>query len=426
MPSPPASTPVPTPTFDPGRAILPTVAIPTRTPTPAQKDVAAETMDSIGSRVSILRGIFAIKPVERRFIDRDDLEAGLRADLEDDREEVNDYQKLLIAMGLLSDGDDLFELIVELRSEQVIGYFDTEDKQLYIVGDGSEFGPYDQMTYAHEFTHALQQDRFDIHSLIDSAESNSDASRAVAALVEGDATLVQTIYVFQHVDQEEQQAIAQAVRSGPQDVFDSAPYVLQRTTTFPYLVGPAFVFALYSSENDWAPVNRAYELLPISTEQILHPEKYLAGERPVAVELPDVAGALGGGWSVLDEDTLGELLLGIYLETGADQEVAAEAAAGWGGDRYALLSGPGDATLLASLVVWDTEEDAAEFHQTFLDHMRNQTGQEWEAPDAEGGDHLMALPGRTVLLRLDGDRTLLVVAPDVGLAQAAGDAFPKE
>ena len=187
------------------------------------------------------------------------------------------------------------------------------------------------------------------------------------------------------------------------------------------------MFALYSSENGWASVNRAYDLLPASTEQILHPDKYVAGEQPVEVDLPDVAGALGGGWSVLDEDTLGELLLSVYLETGVEQEVAAQAAAGWGGDRYALLNGPDEATLLASLVVWDTNKtDATEFHQAFLDHMRSSTDQQWEAPDAEGGDRLMVLPGRTVLLRLDGDRTLLVVAPDAALAQAAGDAFPRE
>ena len=194
-------------------------------------------------------------------------------------------------------------------------------------------------------------------------------------------------------------------------------------STFPYREGPSFVFGLYSTENDWDPVNRAFESLPASTEQVLHLDKYLAGEAPIVVELPDVAGALGPGWAVLDEDTMGELLLSVYLETGVDRERAAEAAAGWGGDRYVLLSGPDEAPVLASLIAWDTEDDARDFHQTFLDHMRGLTGQEWEASDAEVTEQVIVLPSRTVLLRLDGDRTLLVVAPDAALAEAAAGEF---
>jgi hypothetical protein len=194
-------------------------------------------------------------------------------------------------------------------------------------------------------------------------------------------------------------------------------------TTFPYLEGPSFVFGLYSTENDWEPVNRAFDSLPASTEQVLHLDKYLAGEAPIDVELPDIAGALGPGWTVLDEDTIGELLLAVYLETGVPPERAAQAAAGWGGDRYVLLSDPDEATVLASLIVWDTEGDAQDFHQTFLDHMLGLTGLQWEPPDTDGADQVMVLPSRTVLLRLDGDRTLLVVAPDAALAEAAATGF---
>ena len=125
---------------------------------------------------------------------------------------------------------------------------------------------------------------------------------------------------------------------------------------------------------------------------------------------------------VVDEDTIGELLIAVYLEIGVTPERAAKAAAGWGGDRYVLLSGPNDAIALASLIAWDTEDDAADFYQTFLHHMASLTGSQWKTSDREGTQQMVLL-NRTVLLRLDGDRTLLIVAPDAALATAAAGEF---
>lgn len=245
------NTPAPAPTFDPGQSILPTIALPTHTPTPTQRDIITSAMDSIGSRVSIFRGIFALKPVERDFIKRDKYIADLRIELKEDHEHIYLFQQLLVALGLLSETDDLLELMIGLQGEDVIGFFDTQDERLYIVDDGSAFGPYQHMIYAHEFVHALQQDRFDIRAISESLKHNSDRSRAFHALVEGDATFSHTIYVFQHIDQDQRDTIVEAIQARPREVFDSAPYLLQRTTNFPYVEGASFVFELYATENNW-------------------------------------------------------------------------------------------------------------------------------------------------------------------------------
>ena len=81
--------------------------------------------------------------------------------------------------------------------EQVIGLFDSEEKQLYIVSDADEIGALDEATYAHEFTHGLQQQHFDIHSTKKSLEGNSDQALDYRGVVEGDATLAETVYMFQ-------------------------------------------------------------------------------------------------------------------------------------------------------------------------------------------------------------------------------------
>ena len=108
-------------------------------------------------------------------------------------------------------------------------------------------------------------------------------------------------------------------------------------------------------------MNEAFGNPPTSTEQVLHPQKYVSGEGPVAVSLPDVADALGEDWEEVYSDVMGEFFLRTYLETRTAEPAAALAAAGWGGDRYALLRGPGDEYALVSLIEWDTGQDAREF-----------------------------------------------------------------
>jgi len=108
-----------------------------------------------------------------------------------------------------------------------------------------------------------------------------------------------------------------------------------------------------------------YDDLPRSTEQILHPEKFRAGEEPVTVELPaTLASGLGTGWTEAAQDTFGEFQLGVWLrESGITASDASAAAAGWGGDRLAVLDGPDEAWAVVMRSTWDTEDDALAFRQ---------------------------------------------------------------
>ena len=130
------------------------------------------------------------------------------------------------------------------------------------------------------------------------------------------------------------------------------------------------------------------------------------------MEVPDLGEALGEGWSVLTEDTLGELFFQAYLEGSLSTDVAAVAAEGWGGDRFVLLDGPGDEDLFASLLVWDTEEDAQEFFDTFKEFTRVRTGAQWEAIGEEATGGLMTLSEQTIFVGLDATDMALIFAPD--------------
>ncbi|HYL41018.1 MAG TPA: hypothetical protein VET90_06900, partial [Candidatus Binatus sp.] len=141
-----------------------------------------------------------------------------------------------------------------------------------------------------------------------------------------------------------------------------APAILRAESLFPYTQGYAWVGQLMASGGT-AAVDAAFARPPDSSEQVLHPEKYAAHEEPVVVTIPGgTASALGTGWHATAQDTLGEFVLRTWLTTaGLAPADATTAAAGWGGDRIQLLSGPGGATALAIVTVWDTPADATEF-----------------------------------------------------------------
>jgi hypothetical protein len=141
------------------------------------------------------------------------------------------------------------------------------------------------------------------------------------------------------------------------------PPILRDVSLFPYERGLVLVSSIFQS-GGWEAVDRAYADPPDSSEQVIHAAKFLTREDPIAVALPEgLAGRMGQGWSVGNEDTLGEFQLQIWLRgsTPSASTAVATAAAGWGGDRVVLLDGPNGARAAALFTAWDTAQDATEF-----------------------------------------------------------------
>ena len=406
-------TPEPTPTFDPGPVILPTVAIPTRTPTAALENPLARTLDGLGLRVNVLRGLSSKRPVSKQFITRDELRERFNRLLEEDRDEIYEDQRLYTTLGILDEDTDLYELYLTLYGEGVLGFYDSKEEDFYLVREDSEFGPADERTYVHEYVHALQQQHFDFHSAFKELKGvNSDGAKALRALVEGDANLAEQAYLFEHMDESERAASVSEPSSALIQVFRSAPHVIQRAFIFPYQEGFQFALTLYRIEG-WDAVNRAFEEIPQSTEQILHPEKYFTRDEPEKVEPPDLVSALGADWTQLVQDTMGEFFLLTYLETGYSSGKASTAAEGWGGDTFVLLRGPQDENLLFLSISWDTQEDAEEFFGTFHEFMEVRTGLQWDPVSDGATASIMTVPDQSVFIGLDTMETVLIFAPDL-------------
>ena len=381
-------------------------------------------MNSIDSKVIGLRQLFSLGEIRRTLITRDDLAGHLREDFEEDREEILTTQQLYATLGMIDKDADLYELLLGLYTEIVLGFYDAEVETLYVVTDTPEFGPQDALTYSHELVHGLQQQHFDIHSIFESLDDNSDRKRAFRALVEGDASISERLYFINHLDEEEQAEAQRALGSLSIETLRAAPHVIQRTNAFPYLEGFNFVLALLQADGGWRMINQAFENLPESTEQILHPEKFFARESPVAVTLPDIADILGEQWTQIREDTVGEFLLLAYLETGVPRQQAAAAAEGWGGDRFTLYKGPDGQNLLVSRIAWDDESHAQEFFDAFRDFMAANNEVEWNAVvEGEESEQIIEVEGQSIYLGIDTMETLMIFAPDTKTLQTVREVL---
>ena len=327
----------------------------------ASPDAASPLMDTFQQvlhRVSAIRVLEPLNPIPPKFMTRLELEAVLNDDLEESKEDIVKSQKLLKLLGLIPQDADLHAMLLSLYTEQVVGFYDTETEELYVITGKAEMTPLDEVTLAHEYVHALQQQHFDIGAMSKAVENDSEAYSALSALIEGDAVIVQSEYALTYLTLSQRQAMLIEASNSP--VFDASPYFLQRTLQFPYNEGANMVNYLLVA-GGWEAIEDAYRNPPTSTEHVLHPQKYLAGEAPINVSLPETTSNLGTSWQVAYDDVLGEFFLRTYLETHVRASEASRAAAGWGGDRFNLLEGPQGELCLVVLLVWDSERDAQEF-----------------------------------------------------------------
>ncbi|MDQ3980047.1 MAG: hypothetical protein M3314_10915, partial [Actinomycetota bacterium] len=200
--------------------------------------------------------------------------------------------------------------------------------------------------------HALDDQHFDL----DRMDLNDDEAAAFAALVEGSALVAEQRW-FDSRSRSEQEQIEQAEgQGGPLGQLETEVLpdfdIFDQLLSFPYEVGPRFVTRLLQA-GQHARLDEAFRTPPVTSEQVLHPERFLAGEsaRPVTAPAPD--------GTAIDSGTLGELGLILVLDGAVEHPDALRAAAGWGGDRYVVWE-DGALTCLRWNLLMDTARDTSE------------------------------------------------------------------
>lgn len=350
--SPQSTGPSPTPASTP-------TPLATPTPTPASSQDPSAVYRLVNDQVRAIRGLDEVQPVEPQIVSKDELATVIRDSFDEDYppDQVAVDERLYHGLGLLPKDQKLADVFVELLESQVAGLYDPLTKGLYVRSEEGQVGPVERVFYAHEYDHALQDQAFDLTALFDGLDGETDESLARQSLVEGDAYVLMTYWLQQHLTGPELAEVI-AVSSDPEALaaLERIPPIVQAQLLFSATQGTQWVLTQQLS-GGWDAIDQLYAAPPVSTEQILHADKWAAREAPIDVALPgDIAAGMGAGWSVGLEDTMGEYQTGIWLGP-----TATEAAAGWGGDRIGLFDGPDGSWAIAWRTDWDSAADATEF-----------------------------------------------------------------
>src|SRR6185503_14534333 len=386
------------------------------------------TTAEVLKETSQIRELTILRPVKSGAQSRAEIERMLIKNLNDQMSpaEMHATELSLRKFGLAPADFDYRSFMIKLLTEQVAGYYDAKAQEFHLA-DWLELEG-QKPVMAHELTHALQDQHFNLRRFEKWPHGDSDAELAAHSLIEGDATLAMMVYMAKNPLVA--LAFGRSLTTGvATEQYDKAPRAMRESLIFPYLQGSEWATQLYR-KGGWTMVSNAFTKLPLSTEQILHPEKYFNYERPIKIVLPDVTNLLNGAksnqqtansrpqsangiqpslarrqrsagtagvppasrrrrisrdgnssnrlptansslptapWHRIESDVNGEWTYYLILDQFLNTPAESKrAAAGWAGDRYGLYEGPNGQVFLSQLTLWDTENDAREFFDAYV------------------------------------------------------------
>ena len=347
--------------------------------TPAQAEALVR---EISAAVEGIRGLKFKTPVTMQVIDGATAREHFKAKFVPwTEEQARHTQNAYIHLGLVPRGTQLMTRFLDFAEKDVAGYYEHGTKTFYLLDHVAAEEARGVM--AHELTHALEDQTYDIGSVYQRANPDGDRATAISAVVEGSAMAVQLAFLSRELGGKKAGERLEKDEAKRAERLKIAPSFTQRSTLLPYLLG--FSFLLRGKPWDFyvgggvkvADVDHCYANPPFSTREILHPEQYwVARERnpPLRLTLPDLSPVLGGGWSKATEGAIGEL--GLTVLTGSREEIGLpwallptrwvnEASTGTVGDVYQHYVNA-DRTLTLLLTRWETERDAEEFDRALL------------------------------------------------------------
>ena len=333
-------------------------------------DSALDRIRTILDDVAALRGLAPLHDIASGRYDRDTLRDFIIAELDEEipPERFEIEERLLKHWGILDPTQDYRELMVDLLSGQIAGFYDDDSETLYLLDDLATFAA--DPTLAHELLHGIQDQLFDLSAVRGDWVRADDALLAATALIEGDAVAVMIEYTiggaisFTDIPNFGEMVREQMGSLDPEAAgLDNVPQFVLDLMLLPYLAGVDFVHYLKLG-GGWERVNAAYRDPPLSTEQILHPERYVLRDHPTWIEL-DASVLIGDGFTLRYDQVFGEAqwrTLLRHLGAGGLADRAIDlAATGWDGDRLLALTNDADELVVISMSVWDSEADAREF-----------------------------------------------------------------
>jgi hypothetical protein len=363
-----------------------------------QKDV--EKLRGLKFRTDVTKGVQTRDTMKKDVIGKMRKEFG--------SQQMKDGVKVLRKFGFVPESFDFGEGLAQFYGSQIGGYYDPEAKRLFLIagqagGQAQELN--DQFVMAHELGHALQDQHFDLMRYNRLFDGHDDKTMAFKALVEGEATLIGFRWLGKKSPMLGNMSIKQIFqmqkRMSGMDPnakkLSKLPKFIVENAMFPYEEGGNFVEQIVK-KGGFKAITDVFYNPPLSTEQILHPEKYMGKTKdyPLTIHMAKLSEALGKDkYRHLFRDTVGEWQTILLLKGhGISEAVARKAAAGWGGDRYqAFVHKESKRTILVWLSSWDSEKDAQEFESAYRRVLSKRYG--------KSGSYTLTRRGHRILL-VDG------------------------
>jgi hypothetical protein len=355
------------------------------TPPPADSKPATDAdfiaaADEVLGQMSTITGLKLMTPLKKSLRSREEIRAYVIKQMNEEKNAAERYadERSAEAFGLLPKGFDLDAFMVNVLTEQVEGLYDPKMQEFYIA----EWSPLSEqrMVMAHELTHALEDQHFQIETWLKAARPNEDAELARDAVLEGSAMAAMVDYLMlgtgrslKDLPDFDPGMLIGDLGSSP--TLQKAPPFLKDTLIFPYIGGLSFSAAILKNTG-WAALPGVFAKPPVSTQQILHPALYRSGKIPTTVALPRLEKLLGNNWSKLDENIIGEYGWKEVLKQFLEDDRAKKLAAAWDGDRYAVFEQKQTKNLiLVTRLHLDSEEHAVRFFGQYSEALEKKYSQ---------------------------------------------------
>jgi hypothetical protein len=243
--------------------------------------------DAIAKRVATLRGLALKNKVQSGVMNKAQIRERILKLLHQEYTDAElDAEALALKrFGLISETSDYVAIMVKLLQDQIAGFYDPGEKKLFIAGWQAAGG---DMLMAHEIDHALQDQHFDLKKFMKADKRNGDALAARQALVEGDGMALMLEFQMAAMKQAPPwgnalvlSMIKKSMSQGTAGMLH-VPLAMREGLVFPYVGGLEFI-AHVRKDHPWSSIDAIYSKPPLSTEHILHPEKYESYEQPIAV-----------------------------------------------------------------------------------------------------------------------------------------------
>jgi len=348
----------------------PALTAPSRQVSPGSNPDFLHAADEVLGQMSLLLNLPIKEPLKKTLRSKQEIRDYLIREEKEDKDQAqrDADAKTLVAFGLIPKGFPLDSFMLDVLTDQIAGLYDPKAREFYIA----DWIPADEQktVMAHELTHALEDQSFHIDPWIKAARPNDDAELARESVSEGSAMAAMVDYTLrdQKMSVRDLPDVTLLIRSGAVDEMakdpnlSKAPTYIRDDLLFPYLAGTTFSQQFLKAHSGWSDLKILFANPPISTQQIMHPDMYLAGVTPEKLVLPDWKTTVPPDWKLLEENVLGEFNLDEVLKQYLGQDRADSLAASWRGDRYASFEDAKTKQVsLVLLLALDNAEDAARF-----------------------------------------------------------------